>query len=136
MNHREMNHLTGNYGESLVQLFFTMLGYKAEKADNGCGDLKITCDSKALCIEVKTAHKGNDSKWRFTLESKGRLGITLNVNYVILVALIGAESVFYVIPASIVRGKRHIVITSNPKTYTGFYANYRYAWEYIIKDMK
>jgi Holliday junction resolvase-like predicted endonuclease len=129
-------YLTGNYGESLVQLFLKMCGFNAIKpVDNGCGDLLVTNDSKSICVEIKTAHKGRDNKWRFTLEKHKHMGITENINFLVLVALIDDESVFFVIPADVIRGRRHIVITSNPKTYSGMFSEYRYAWDNIMEFM-
>jgi Holliday junction resolvase-like predicted endonuclease len=129
-------YLTGNYGESLVQLFLKMCGFNAIKpVGNGCGDLLVTNDSKSICVEIKTAHKGRDNKWRFTLEKTKHYGITENINFLVLVALTDDESVFFVIPADVIRGRRHIVITSNPKTYSGMFSEYRYAWDNIMEFM-
>lgn len=126
------NSLTANYGESLVALFLSMCGFKAEKSIYGCGDLTVN----NLCIEVKTANKSSENTWKATLESKTRRGITANVDFVVLVAIVDSENVFFIIPADVVRGKRAIKITSNPLTYHGKLAQYRFAWESILEELK
>lgn len=131
-----LNYEMGRYGEQQVQLFLLMCGFKVEKAKYGCGDLYVSNENNHLCLEIKTANKGNEGTYKATLESKTRRGITENVDFVILVTVNNGENIYFIIPASVVRGLRAIKITSDPKTYHGKWAQYRYRWDLILEGLK
>lgn len=75
-------------------------------------------------IEVKTAQRGKDGKWRFTLYKQGSQDHRKS-DYVILVALAYEGSALFVIPTRDVLDRTFVCITSNPKTYAGKFAKYR-----------
>jgi hypothetical protein len=91
------------------------------------GDLRaIDCKTGQIYkVEVKTARRSIDRKWRFTLYMPG-LTDHRHSDVVILLAILECGSIIpFVVPIHILKDQRQAVITSHPETYAGKLAEFR-----------
>lgn len=93
------------------------------------GDLQIVKDGVILRVEVKTAKRGLDRKYNFTLEKfwQGRQVASLaGVDYLLLLCVLQSGRVVpFSIPSLVVAGVRKVAIGSHPEKYRGRLAVYR-----------
>jgi len=118
----------GKWGELFEMYRLFEKGWKVILGRTGLdSDLIAWYTDIRLQIEVKTAKQGKDKKWRATLMKEGKYGRTNHnkADVVILICQNKAELTYYVIPTQAIKDRRHIVITSNPRTYGGRWSQYR-----------
>lgn len=118
----------GKWGEVFVMRRLLENGWKVSWGRKGLDSDLVACYNESVIqIEVKTATRGKDSKWRATLMKAGKYGSTDHnkADVVILICQNNAELTYYVIPTKDIKNRRHLVITSNPRTYTGRWSKYR-----------
>ena len=109
-------HETGSYGEQIVKTLTA----------GGLGKIGRDSDivlSDGTQIEVKTARKGKDGKYRARLYKPGSQDHRKS-DYVVFV-LLDDRVYFYVIPTDDIRDHVQLTITSHPNTYNGKYAQYK-----------
>lgn len=117
----------GPLGELLALILLCERGYEVTPSHRSkAGDLKaVSPTGEIFRVEVKTARRCKDGKWRFTLEKNGKTSI-VNTDVVLLLAISKTgHATPFVIPTHQVLGKRQITISSNPRTYKGCYASFR-----------
>jgi Holliday junction resolvase-like predicted endonuclease len=118
----------GIIGEMIAAEYLRRAGCRVQPTEQGSrrGDLRvITPAGELLYIEVKTARRGKDNKWRFTLIKTGHTDHRATNAVLLLAVTRSAAVVPFIIPTPDIRDRRHIVITSNPRTYAGKFAAYR-----------
>lgn len=103
----------GDTGESIV---LNLIGGRLGKR----GESDIV--RNGVQIEVKTAKRGKDNKYRATLYKQGSQNHRKS-DFVIFVIL-DDKAYFYLIPTKEIRHKNHLCITSHPSKYRGKYAQY------------
>ena len=121
---------TGRWGENWVVERLREQGIHARRSYRGeKGDVQAVMPEtgQILRIEVKTANRSKDKKWRFTLWLAGHTDHR-KADLVILVALVEGEAVPFIVPVSELYNQRQAVITSHPKRYAGKLFSYRDAW--------
>lgn len=120
----------GYYGETMLRQHFTKLGFLVTHKKR-MGDLCLTNvkTGHMLKIEVKSARKGKDGKYRATLVKTGCTDVHDSDILILLVAKGTDNTDVYIIPVKDIIGRRHIVITSD--NYKGRFAQYKNAWEHI-----
>lgn len=93
------------------------------------GDLRVVNPStgEVRLVEVKTARKGRDGKWRFTLVKKGHTDHRRADVIVLLAVTASGKVIPFIVPVSDLAAKHHAVITSHPAQYAGRLAKYRCA---------
>lgn len=119
----------GSAGEMMVARALEAQGYRVS-IPHERGDLTaILTDGQILSIEVKTARKGKDGKYRFTLIKywQGRTCTDhRNTDLVILVCILKTgDAVPFVIPTATIGNRRALAISSYPTDYTGWLAPFR-----------
>lgn len=118
----------GRIGEELVYEKLTAKGEAVAftHPKQRQGDLIVFRESgEVVRIEVKTARRGKDRKWRFTLEKTGCTSAQ-NADLLVLLAITtSGDFIPFVLPVSAIAGRRHIVITSQPERYGGQFAQFR-----------
>lgn len=108
----------GKLGEFTVWAALECAGYQVRRAHMYQGDLRaISPDGVIFNVEVKTARKGRDNKWRACLFKSGCTDHR-HADIVVLLAVCGVQAVPFVIPANKLPG-RQCVITSDPQRYAG-----------------
>lgn len=117
----------GTAGELTARLMFQKAGYKVSHAGQLRGDLQITNQTTGeIClIEVKTARRGKDKKWRFCLVKHGRCDHRHADKVLLLAVLKSGRVVPFLIPVDQLTHQRQAVICSHPETYAGKFAQYR-----------
>lgn len=124
-------HTLGYAGEMTAARLLTEAGYRVVKAFRYEGDLKAQNrqTGELFRVEVKTAMRGGDGKWRFLLFKKSRFGVTdyRHSDIVILLAVVEAFQVVpFVVPVeSLGRNRVQLAITSHPLRYAGWLATFR-----------
>lgn len=119
----------GKLGERLAALLLEQNGYivSHQRVGQRKGDLKvIDPDGQIHRIEVKTARRSKDRKWRFLLYKSGEQDYR-NSDYVLLLAVTrSGDTVPFLIPVADLKQPRSIIcISSNPRRYSGKWAAYR-----------
>lgn len=119
----------GAWGENYVAAKFQEAGFKVSFARIGerRGDLRIVDPEtgEIYRVEVKTARRAKDGKWRFTLYKRGHTDHA-NSDFVVLLAVLkSGRAVPFVIPSQVLCRQRQAVITSHPENYSGKLAKYR-----------
>lgn len=117
----------GAAGELLVARALEERGYRVSTSHHKkAGDLTIITDEgQIVYIEVKTARRGTDGKWHFTLYKKGSQDHT-GADVVILLCITKSGSATpFVIPISALENQHQACITSYPTTYGGRLAQFR-----------
>lgn len=116
---------TGAAGEMMVTRALEARGYEVSR-DRTRGDLKvITPDGEIVGVEVKTARKCSDGKWRFLLRKDGHQDHRKSDVVIMLCVMRTGDVVPFVVPTSVLVDQRQAVITSLPYTYAGKLAAYR-----------
>lgn len=123
----------GFIAETQLAQYFRTQGYEVVHLRNGGTDLIISRNGTSHKIECKFASRGNDGKWRATTIKIDSTDHRKSDFIVFLCQLPygGGECVPFIIPVSAQGNKPHIVITSNPATYSGKYSEYRNNWKLI-----
>jgi hypothetical protein len=121
----------GFAGEMTAAQLLTEAGYRVTRSRRYEGDLKAQNrqTGELFRVEVKTAMRCKDGKWRFLLFKKSRFGVTdyRNSDVVLLLAVIESFQVVpFVVPvAALGRSRVQLVITSHPLRYAGWLAPFR-----------
>lgn len=114
----------GRLGEFTVWNALESAGYQVKRARMFEGDLRvISPEGEVFSVEVKTARRGGDGKWRACLFKRGCCDHK-HSDVVVLLAVVGVQAVPFVIPARCLPG-RQCVITSDPQRYAGRLAEFR-----------
>lgn len=119
----------GFWGEDWVSETLTKKGYQVTPhPTRGCHfDLlvKQPTTGQLWRVEVKTARKASDGKWRFLLWRKGHQ-THHDSHLVILLAVTPIWTVYpFVVPTSQLLNQNQAVITSHPQDYKGKLAPFR-----------
>lgn len=120
-------HALGMIGELYARQLIEQGGYIVKESTSHNGDLLVIepDTGETLKIEVKTAKRGKDKKWRFTLWKKGHTNHR-NADIVLLLAVTkSGQFVPFVVPVDAIKDKSQACITSHPVSYAGQYAKYR-----------
>lgn len=122
----------GVYGECIVRetLMDADFVVITPRDGEGRGDLRaIHPDTgETIVIEVKTARRGSDGRWKFQLWKNDKHGVTSHLHsdvIVLLAALKSGDVVPFVVPVEAARRQKSISIPSHPKDYAGAWAKYR-----------
>lgn len=119
----------GRLGEHLAYLLLEQCGYRCSFTRQGQqrGDLRVVDPASGVIhrVEVKTARRASDHKWRFLLWKKGHQDYR-HADFVLLLAVwISGEVTPFVIPVADLGERSQICISSHPLHYTGCWATYR-----------
>jgi hypothetical protein len=115
----------GSAGENLIALALQANGYTV-RVGYEMGDLHVVDkDGTIYYVEVKTARRASDKKWRFTLYKKHQQDHRYSDFVVLLCVLKSGFAVPFVIPTSFVRDIHAAAITSFPDTYQGKFSQFR-----------
>lgn len=124
----------GALGERMAALLLQQQGYVVDHVGRDRqrrGDLRVIDGAgEVIRVEVKTARRGKDTKWRFLLWKKStevKSGQDCrDADILILLAVLKTGDVVpFVIPMPEARDRSQICITSHPDTYTGCWSSYR-----------
>lgn len=118
----------GAMGKQIVFHMLTSAGYLVSNTRVGeqRGDLRvITPHGEVLRVEVKTARRACDGKWRFTLRKKGKTDHAHSDVVILLAVMLNGFCVPFVIPTPVIIRQQQACISSNPYTYQGKFAPYR-----------
>jgi hypothetical protein len=126
----------GAHGEVLARHMLCRSGYEVATTGRGArrGDLlAIAPDTGEFWrVEVKTARRCKDGKWRFTLVKNGHTDHRDSDVVLLLAVTITGHAVPFLIPVADILNAWQITITSTPTEYTGKYARYR-RQDYALK---
>lgn len=118
----------GTMGEIVAARLLERAGYEVSFTHNEKrGDLRAVDPATGviLRIEVKTARRGTDRKWRFLLWKQGHTDYR-DANVLILLPILkSGRPVPFIIPVNLLGDRSQIVITSHPEDYAGRWAQYR-----------
>jgi len=124
--HMSQSHTAvGLTGEVAIARAFEANGYLVDVSHEG-GDLHVV-DSDGVMhrVEVKTARRGKDGCWRFTLYKKGSQDHR-KADFVVLMCLSKAGfGVPFVIPISACKDRNSAQISSWPDKYKGWLSPFR-----------
>jgi hypothetical protein len=130
MGHLAQTHTeVGKGGELMIARALEAVGYAVSLAHT-FGDLTVVDKhGEIFYVEVKTARRGRDGKWRFTLYKRWQGRVCTNhvyTDFVVLVcALKTGDCIPFVVPTSELLDKHQAVITSYPTDYKGRLAHFR-----------
>lgn len=111
----------GQWGEVYVKNRLSDLGWQILPESQADVSAVSPETGEIVKIEVKTARRGKDGKFRATTYKRGHTDHN-KADIVVLICQ-HTELTFFVIPSQAV--KNHIAITSNPRTYEGKWSKYR-----------
>lgn len=119
----------GAMGEKTAAHLLEQSGYQVSfcRVGEKRGDLSVASlhTGEVFKVEVKTARRCKDGKWRFTLYLKAKIDHR-HADVVILLAVLDSGRVIpFVVPTTFLMGQHQAVITSHPETYKGKLAVYR-----------
>lgn len=119
----------GLMGERWLLNQLERVGYSVSLTHPGerRGDLRVINPNtgEITLIEVKTARRGKDGKWRFTLVKRGKTDHR-RADYVALLAVtISGLVVPFLVPVAQIEHQRQAVITSYPLDYNGKLSPFR-----------
>ena len=119
----------GALGELTAAAMLRKQGLHVEKASRRRGDLRVMNPEtgEITYIEVKTARRGRDKKWRFLLWKKNKTDHRHADKVLLLAVMRWGEVVPFVVPVDVLLRQKQCVICSDPRTYTGKLACYRQA---------
>lgn len=125
----DFRHFNGNdigaRGEQIVAHALQQSGYKVSTAHD-IGDLTVVSpQGEILYVEVKTARRSVDKKWRFLLFKVGSQDHRKADIVVLLCLLKSGDAVPFVVPRSALTHKHQACISSMPQSYRGYLARYR-----------
>lgn len=91
------------------------------------GDLRVVAPKTGEIkrVEVKTARRTTDGKWRFLLWKKGCTDYRHADVVILLAVLKSGRAVPFVIPVDDLGERAQVAITSHPENYSGRWAQYR-----------
>jgi Holliday junction resolvase-like predicted endonuclease len=120
-------------GEQVAARLLGQSGYSVSfmQARQKRGDLRVVelATGEVHYVEVKTARRGKDGKWRFTLYKKGKTDHR-NADFVVLLAILeSGRAVPFVIPIVVLEQRKQAVIGKHPESYVGKLAAYRQSGE-------
>ena len=118
----------GVAGELLAALTLEHSGYRVEVAHTlRRGDLVVTDMKTGECwyIEVKTARRGKDGGYHFTLVKDGHTDHRGCDLVVLMCVMKSGDFVAFVVPTASVEHRKACCITSFPTSYRGVLAQYR-----------
>jgi hypothetical protein len=123
------NRQIGGIGEIWLSEALKNQGYEVTPGIQGQkrGDL-LAIDPQSgemTRIEVKTARKCKDGKWRFTLAKKGHTDHRHADKVALLAVLKTGDVVVFMIPVEEISRQQQAVITSHPERYNGKLAQWR-----------
>lgn len=127
-------HRVGHLGELAAVLLLERAGYKVHIPETRTtGDLHAINPNtgELIRVEVKTARRGKDRKWRFTLlkidpnDGSPQTDHRYSDIVLLLAVTLSGALVPFVIPVQAVAARHQIAITSDPRTYGGRFAIYR-----------
>lgn len=119
--------LLGRQGEINAYDLLARAGYRVRKSFARQGDLTAVDSHTGQIwrVEVKTARRCVDGKWRFLLWKRGRQDHR-HADVVLLIAVLDdGRAVFFTVPTAVLANQRQAVITSHPDRYAGKLARYR-----------
>lgn len=117
----------GWMGEVTMQRQLESAGFQVRPGRRGEGDLHAvdTRTGQVHFIEVKTAMRSTDRKWRFTLYKRGCTDYR-NSDLIILLAVLDDFSyISFTVPVAQLGQRSQLCITSHPASYKGWLAPYR-----------
>lgn len=122
-------HAVGTLGELIAQKLLKDNGYYVQPVEKGQGLAGLRAidqdTGQVFDVEVKTARRGKDRKWRFKLWKAGHTDHR-KADVVILIALTKAgRAVSFIVPCSELTNQKQAVITSHPEDYGGKLAKFR-----------
>jgi hypothetical protein len=121
----------GAIGEQVVANALERRGYLIQGWHER-GDLTVlTPDGEYLYVEIKTARKGKDGKWRFTLRKKGSQDHSKSDIVILLCVMKAGDAVPFVIPTEQLLSQNQAVITSYPHLYQGKFTAFKQSLKYI-----
>lgn len=117
----------GWMGEMTVRQQLTTCGYTVRPGRRNEGDLHAVdhTTGQKLRIEVKTALRSIDHKWRFLLFKHGRTDYRFSDVVILLAVLDDFRYIPYTIPVQHLGQRSQLCITSHPATYAGWLSAYR-----------
>lgn len=115
----------GAKGEQIVAHALQVSGYTVRTAHD-IGDLTVVSpQGEILYVEVKTARRSVDKKWRFLLYKIGSQDHRKADLVVLLCLLKSGDAVPFVVPTAVLKAKHQACITSMPNSYRGYLSRYR-----------
>lgn len=116
----------GAWGELYVMGRLIEAGWSADFGQQGRDSDVVAISPQGIVhqIEVKSARKGKDNKWRATLIKDGHTNHN-KADVVVFICQNSDELTFFVVPVEEIRDCRVMVISSNPRTYNGRWSAYR-----------
>lgn len=127
----------GAVGEKIAAHLLERSGYFIRVPDRRhAGDLHaiIPDTGQLVKIEVKTARRSKDKKWRFTLFKRGHTDARHSDVVMLLAASPAGFVTSFLVPAYFFAGQRQAVITSNPLHYAGKLAQFRQQGRLVLPD--
>jgi len=117
----------GWMGEVTAQHALNAAGYQVRPGRRGEGDLyAVDCRSgETFRVEVKTAMRSTDRKWRFLLWKRGRTDYRHSDVVVLLAVLDDFSYVPFAIRVADLGQRSQLCITSHPASYRGWLSPYR-----------
>jgi hypothetical protein len=119
----------GALGERLAAHLLERAGYLVSHTRPGerRGDLRVVDQTtgEIVRVEVKTARRSQDKKWRFTLRKRGHTDHRQSDIVILLAVMPSGRAIPFVVPVHVLRHQNQAVITSHPETYGGKLAVYR-----------
>lgn len=118
----------GAIGERWFMAKLEKQGYVTGLSQAGApGDVRVVCPKTGLVtyVEVKTARRGKDGKWSFTLWKKGKTDHR-RAHWVALLAVVTTGCVVvFMCPVGMLAQQKVAVISSDPRGYAGKLARWR-----------
>lgn len=123
------NRQIGGIGEIWLSEALRNQGYEVTPGIQGQkrGDLTAVDprSGEMTRIEVKTARRGKDGHWRFTLVKKGHTDHRHADKVALLAVLKTGDVVLFMIPVEEIKNRRSAVISNHPEQYNGQLAKWR-----------
>lgn len=119
----------GALGEKTAAHLLEQSGYQVSfcQLKQKRGDLRAvsTATGQIHQVEVKTARRCKDGKWRFTLWLKNKIDHRHADVVMLLAVLESGRVITFVVPVEQLADQHQAVITSHPEKYNGKLARYR-----------
>lgn len=126
----------GALGERWAALTLQASGYVVRSLPHRSkrGDLEAIsrATGEIIRIEIKTARKCKDGKWRFLLRKQSKQDHRHADVVILLAVTLSGDVVPFVLPVRIVADQRQAVITSHPARYAGKLAPFRQSARHIV----
>lgn len=115
----------GAAGELMVTRALEANGYEVLR-DRTRGDLKVTTpDGELIGVEVKTARRNKEKRWKFLLWKQQRQDHRKSDVVILLCVMRTGDVVPFVVPTTVLADQHSAVISSWPYDYAGKLAAYR-----------